>query len=450
MSASEPIDTPTTIPESRHSNDLHLWGILLLLVGSAIFLQRVASTPPADSAQTGGFAPQLLLMGKYQLGFKSVMESSGVPFTSSVKNTMLANLENASSNSTDRLRMIPLFAELVDSERAVAVLEEISQSAPQRDVAVLRAIYTEQKPISPADRDFLIERHGWFGELAVTWGLPDDPLRHRILGEARSTFFAVFAFGSLALLMGLAGLTLFIIIAARAYLGKPPRCRYAAPMPKQPGHRAWLESFILFLLIFLGLPFLGPLLPFDATPLSLLMLAAPLWLLMRGFHWREIAQQLGLHRGAGFFREVASGLGGYLAGIPIVFCGFMITLALVKLTGEQPVHPVLFEFEGAGSSKLLGIFLLACVLAPLLEEIIFRGVFYHYLRARLNPLFSAALCGLIFAAIHPQGWVAIPVLGSIGAVFALLREWRDSLIAPMTAHALNNFLVLSMAVFMFG
>jgi len=48
--------------------------------------------------------------------------------------------------------------------------------------------------------------------------------------------------------------------------------------------------------------------------------------------------------------------------------------------------------------------------------------------------------------LHPQGWVAVPALSAIAMVLAALREWRGSLIAPMAAHACNNFLVLTLAL----
>ena len=34
--------------------------------------------------------------------------------------------------------------------------------------------------------------------------------------------------------------------------------------------------------------------------------------------------------------------------------------------------------------------------------------------------------------------VAIPPLAALAITFALMREWRGSIIGPMTAHALNN------------
>jgi membrane protease YdiL (CAAX protease family) len=49
---------------------------------------------------------------------------------------------------------------------------------------------------------------------------------------------------------------------------------------------------------------------------------------------------------------------------------------------------------------------------------------------------------LIFAAIHPQGWVAIPALMSLSCGFTLVREWRGTLLPGMVAHGLHNGLLL--------
>jgi membrane protease YdiL (CAAX protease family) len=68
------------------------------------------------------------------------------------------------------------------------------------------------------------------------------------------------------------------------------------------------------------------------------------------------------------------------------------------------------------------------------------------MRRRWGWLISASVVAVLFAAIHPQGWTFIPALGSIAIVLAALREWRGSLWAPITAHAMNNFLVLTLAL----
>ena len=57
---------------------------------------------------------------------------------------------------------------------------------------------------------------------------------------------------------------------------------------------------------------------------------------------------------------------------------------------------------------------------------------------------SVLITAFIFAAIHPQGWVAIPALMSLAFAFALVREWRGSLLASMVMHGVNNGLVLGL------
>ena len=111
-------------------------------------------------------------------------------------------------------------------------------------------------------------------------------------------------------------------------------------------------------------------------------------------------------------------------------------------SGGEPVgpeaHPVVgWMYHGDFWTKLacLG---LAAGFAPLFEEIFFRGALHRYFRGRFRFFASALLTGVIFAALHPQGVFAIPALASIGIGFSLLREWRDSLVAPMVAHAINN------------
>jgi membrane protease YdiL (CAAX protease family) len=78
----------------------------------------------------------------------------------------------------------------------------------------------------------------------------------------------------------------------------------------------------------------------------------------------------------------------------------------------------------------------------------FRGALFHHCRRRLPWWLSAILVALIFAAIHPQGWVGIPLLATIAVVLAALREWRGSLIAPIACHACVNAVTVTMLVLM--
>jgi membrane protease YdiL (CAAX protease family) len=168
-----------------------------------------------------------------------------------------------------------------------------------------------------------------------------------------------------------------------------------------------------------------------------------LWPLARGVSWGDLRRSLGWHFGRGAATEIGAGILGYIAGLPIIGAGVLMTLILSKAGHVTPTHPIVQEFIGPLPwSKVAGLLLAVSMFAPFLEETMFRGALYFHLRRRWRPWLSAAIVSLLFAAIHPQGWAGIPVLAAIAVVLALLREWRGSLLASMTGHALNNGTVL--------
>ena len=94
--------------------------------------------------------------------------------------------------------------------------------------------------------------------------------------------------------------------------------------------------------------------------------------------------------------------------------------------------------SGAGPLGILLLVLMLTVWAPLVEETLFRGVFYSHCRRWMAWPVAGTITGFVFAAIHPQWIWFVPGLASIGLVFAMIREWRGSLIGPIAAHALHN------------
>ena len=93
--------------------------------------------------------------------------------------------------------------------------------------------------------------------------------------------------------------------------------------------------------------------------------------------------------------------------------------------------------------------LVASIVAPIVEETMFRGVLHRHLRdatARLgyvaSALASATVTSFVFAAIHPQGWMAVPALMALAFAFTLVREWRGTLVPCIIAHGLNNGLLM--------
>ena len=165
--------------------------------------------------------------------------------------------------------------------------------------------------------------------------------------------------------------------------------------------------------------------------------------------WGDFRRRIGWCGGRGFGREIGAAAVGYIAGWPIIGLGILLTVLLSKLTGDQPIHPIVLSAARGGVIELIVIFVLACVWAPLLEESIFRGAMYGHLRQRWGAAASILITAFIFAAIHPQGIAGVPAIMSIGIVLAMVREWRRSILPCMIVHVVHNGLAMGAVVLLF-
>ena len=87
------------------------------------------------------------------------------------------------------------------------------------------------------------------------------------------------------------------------------------------------------------------------------------------------------------------------------------------------------------------------MLAPIAEELFFRGFCFTALRRTLGMLPAAVLTGIIFGAIHLGGTdieFIVPLM-VFGFFLCLLYVWTDSLLPCIVLHALNNALALGVS-----
>lgn len=80
---------------------------------------------------------------------------------------------------------------------------------------------------------------------------------------------------------------------------------------------------------------------------------------------------------------------------------------------------------------------LAVVLAPIGEELYFRGRLFDGVRVRLGLAAAIATTSIIFSLVHGIP-ALIPAYMLLGMALAALRIWSGGLWAPIIAHALNN------------
>lgn len=83
----------------------------------------------------------------------------------------------------------------------------------------------------------------------------------------------------------------------------------------------------------------------------------------------------------------------------------------------------------------LGVF--ALVVAPVAEEILFRGILYPFFKQHGHPQLALWGTAILFAGVHFNLGVLLPLL-FLAVVLALLYEWTDNLLACIVVHSLFN------------
>jgi membrane protease YdiL (CAAX protease family) len=116
---------------------------------------------------------------------------------------------------------------------------------------------------------------------------------------------------------------------------------------------------------------------------------------------------------------------------------------VVAIFGEPEQQDLVEELKSERSALVLLSFgVLVCVLAPICEEIFFRGLMFRVFADRMGLIAGAALSGAIFGLVHLTSGPLTTglVLFALGFGFALVRWWTGSLLPSMGLHALNNAL----------
>lgn len=444
---------------SYHAHALWLAVIaLVLLIGALQNLKPGQDSPEKTEVSHKSISPAFLFTGRYTFGLKV---SGLIPQNDWKKEdfgALLHQMDDIANSLQERICLTSMISELINSDEALAYLQRLKQDtvfspAAQEMATLFSRIYTDgTSSLSQAEKDKLLDNYGWFGRLALSHDLPDtNTFRSNILNESRKTLTVSIFFLTGGTLIAFAGLILFIYTVAQV---ARKRLQFAYSSANPGNNRTTLlllETMVLYLLFMAGSNIFSSHLPrmllwLISVPLVIFILFWPRW---RGMNMIQLRTSLGWHYGKGLLKETCSGIIGYVAGLPLIITGLFVSMQTIKFTGQYPVHPIVYEIQDLKGFPIVWIYALSCFIAPLLEESLFRGALYRSLRNRFSIVFSACINGLFFAVIHPQGIAAIPALGTIGITFCLLREWRDSLIAPITAHALNNFIVTSMLFFMF-
>lgn len=324
--------------------------------------------------------------------------------------------------------------------------------------------------LSDDDRQLLLDELSWFGELALLpTGTMDTAARDAMLQPTQQVLVslvgAVFFF-SIAGIGGFIGLIVMLVLMLSG--------RVRSRLGSGTGHHGiYAETFAVWIVVFFLLQIPAAMLGAHMPTLSVgivvgvffISLLCLYWPVMRGLSWEEVRRDVGWTLGRNAALEPIIGVGGYFMALPLVGVGLLLTFLLLLIQGGLagagepfaptggPAHPVVLEIATGGWLPRIQVLILAAVAAPIVEETMFRGVLYRHLRDAsagiglpLSVILSGTINAFLFAAIHPQGWVAIPALMSLAYAFVLLREWRGTIIPSMIVHGISNGIIMSLLI----
>jgi membrane protease YdiL (CAAX protease family) len=151
------------------------------------------------------------------------------------------------------------------------------------------------------------------------------------------------------------------------------------------------------------------------------------------------------------FKLVGMGFLAWLAAIPLVIFAYLLSIKLFNAAGSSnPIIAIIMESAGTDNIAAILLFYTTLgIMAPFIEESLFRGFFYSFLRSRYGPLLSNIVSASLFAAAHLDPGAALPLF-CLGSIFAYLFEITGSIVPGIVAHGLWNSGTFTLVLLLFG
>lgn len=150
-----------------------------------------------------------------------------------------------------------------------------------------------------------------------------------------------------------------------------------------------------------------------------------------------------------YWQDIGMAIAAWCIAFPLVLLLSAILEWLVLALSGMPQLPeqVAVQFVRntfqSPVSLLLSILSIS-ILAPLIEELLFRGFLQSFIRKHLGSHQAIGITSLCFSLFHysqNQGWGNIPIIGSLFALalfLGFIYERQKSLAASISLHALFN------------
>jgi len=123
-------------------------------------------------------------------------------------------------------------------------------------------------------------------------------------------------------------------------------------------------------------------------------------------------------------------------GLQWVSAKIMVHLPRLHLKPEEQQAVQTLQLASAWLSRL-ALAAVTILLAPVAEEVLFRGILYPWIKQAGFPRLALWGSALLFAAVHANMMTFVP-LTVLALALTLLYEKTGNLLAPITTHAVFN------------
>ncbi len=146
-------------------------------------------------------------------------------------------------------------------------------------------------------------------------------------------------------------------------------------------------------------------------------------------------------------RSLLRGIVGYFAVMPFVMTAMLITAVVCTLVGYRPEPQIVVQILQRTDSPLLLLYLgvVAIAVAPIVEELLFRGVGLSFLGKHVHPVAAILCISVFFAAVHMHLASLLPIFVlAVGLSLAYL--YTGDIVVPVIMHAVFNGMSLVAAM----
>jgi len=132
-------------------------------------------------------------------------------------------------------------------------------------------------------------------------------------------------------------------------------------------------------------------------------------------------------------------VGTLLVALPILILISLGWTQLLRACGlpDEPQDLIALFTQIKSPFVIAGMLLVACVLAPIYEELMFRAGLFRFVRQKLGRLPAFLISGACFGAMHAN-WAGFLPLAVLGILLALVYEATGSIRVAIIAHGLFN------------